>query len=366
MSVEPIDMRGRDPASAAQMLDRAADAAPVVAAPPRLAARDLFVRDALFADDRMRAALAASMRRAVEAIDAGVRGEAAALLAAQGDTGAVSALRDGDGTALFDRLLACGALDDGPLVRELAMRAAEVLLAERLPAPIDEDPDRPALLARLAQSHEPAVASAARALAIAEARRRGDGLALAVEIDLPDAVVTRLAWHVAAALRAMTMPHGAGVDAALATATVRTLAARDGDARMEAAAMGLARAIDASPEERAILLLDALGDQRLSLFCALIAYAAELELADVRALIVAPDDDRLWVVLRAIGLDRAALARIGYALCEADPRRRIEDFADRIDTIAAIDMHGADAALAPLRLPAVFRDAIADVERRAR
>ena len=73
--------------------------------------------------------------------------------------------------------------------------------------------------------------------------------------------------------------------------------------------------------------------------------------------------DRLWVALRAIDLPREAIARIGYALCEADPRRDLEQFADVLDWIMAVAPQEARAALAPHYLDPDYRAALQALER---
>ena len=68
--------------------------------------------------------------------------------------------------------------------------------------------------------------------------------------------------------------------------------------------------------------------------------------------------DRLWLVLRVARLDRDDIARIGLALCDADPRRDVDGFADRLDAIAGIAPEAAAEALATARLHHDFRRAV--------
>jgi hypothetical protein len=79
-------------------------------------------------------------------------------------------------------------------------------------------------------------------------------------------------------------------------------------------------------------------------------------------MVLASDGAQLWVALRALALPREAIARVGVALCEADPRRDVEAFAEQLDAIMAIATDDARAALAGLRLPGDFRAAIAALE----
>lgn len=202
---------------------------------------------------------------------------------------------------------------------------------------------------------------------IAESRRRGgEGGALA-GTDLPAELHHKLVWLVAAALRerhaAMAGDAIDTLDRALSEAAHRSLAAHDEGDRVEAAAMRLAAAIDAQPRELPEMLNEALGDRRVALFTALIAHALGLRHEIARELVFDPAGDRLWLALRAIDLPRTAIARIGYALSEADPRRDLESFADALDAIMGIAPDTARAALAPLRLDADYRSAMLALER---
>ena len=122
--------------------------------------------------------------------------------------------------------------------------------------------------------------------------------------------------------------------------------------------MRLAAAMDARPNELAAVLVESIGDRRLSLFVAVLAQALGIAFDQVRAITLDPEGDRLWLALRAIDLDRPTIARIGLALSEADPRRDIESFADALDDIMAIGAEDARAALAPLALNRDFRLAL--------
>ena len=150
----------------------------------------------------------------------------------------------------------------------------------------------------------------------------------------------------------------AASDQAITDAALRSLSAHDEGDRPEAVATRLAAAIDARPEELASLLVESLGDRRLSLFVAVLALAIGVDFDQARAITLEPEGDRLWLALRAANLDRPTIARIGLALSDADPRRDIEDFADALDAIAAVPVAEARAALASLALHRDFRAAM--------
>ena len=125
--------------------------------------------------------------------------------------------------------------------------------------------------------------------------------------------------------------------------------------------MRLAAAIDAHAGELPALIVHSLGDRRVALFIALLAHALGVDFAAMREVVI-EGDDRLWVGLRAAGLDRSVVARVGLSLYEADPRRDVETFAGQLDAIVAITPDEARDALAPLRLHPDFRAAIAALE----
>lgn len=318
---------------------------------------DVFLADEARLSDRTRAAVHAVLTGVVASAEAQVRRYAARLFAAR--EAAAQANKLLAGPPVIDRLRAAGLLRDPALMEELIARVELDLLAQALP-PVADATGRPGLLARLADSPDGVAASAALALLVAENRRRA-GLDASVPIrsDLPAELQQRLLWWVAAAVREQSPePDGmADRDRALTEATLRSLSAHDGGDRPEAAAERLAGAIDASPDELGPMLIDALGDRRLTLFVALLARAAVLDGEQVRRLTVDPDMDLLVLLLHAVGLDHAAIARIGVALAEADGRRDLERLADAIDWAATHTRAVAQAALAPLALGPDFRAA---------
>ena len=320
----------------------------------RASADDLLLPEAARLGDRSRLTLRQMLRTLIETIERALRHHAAGLL---GNRGAAILAEDG---RAFDRLMRSGLLRDDALVIELIARVRQDLLGQALPIAVGS-PDMPSLLVQLATSADIGMAQAARLLLAADSRRRA---ALeqggTTEADLPASLRPGLIWSVAAAIR---QEEDAELDQALvAAAEHRIAAAVEGDGA-EAAAMALARAIDARIDERAVLLLDALGDRRLGLFIAVIAHGLRLSFGQVRAIVLEPEGDRLWLALRALEVDRGVIAQVGLALAEADPARDIEALADQLDAIAAVPPTAARLALAPLALPGDFRRAIAALAR---
>ncbi|MEO7169005.1 MAG: DUF2336 domain-containing protein [Sphingomonas sp.] len=330
---------------------------------------DLFLPAESRLDERSRSALGGTLAGLVSAVENAVRQHAARLLAARGEPVLAEALATG-GPLVQDRLVSAGQLRDVELMRELVGRARQDVLAGALPVSAPEDPDRASLLARLIQNPDGVVAGAAMALLAAESRRHGDPEAMTTRTDLPAELHHRLTWLTAAALREH-FTDGAGdslavLDRALIDAALRSVSSHDEGDRLEAVAMRLAAALDARADELAPLLVETLADRRLSLFVALIAHALGLDYADAREIVLDPAADRLWLVLRALELDRESIARIGLALSEADPRRDLDSFAEGLDGIAATPSATARAALMPLLLHPDYRAALLALGRRAR
>lgn len=357
MSVDSNDASRAPASNAAPLFARAAAADRRADARLATAIDDFFLAEEDRLDDRTRAAVGTVLTTAVQAIEREVAGHAARQLAAH-SMGAHEIAFDGRKATLLGRLIDAGLLRDRDLMSELIGQVRQDLLGEGLLANRAPGSNAP-LLARLTGCADGVVAAAASAYLMADSRRRAPGTAR--RGDLPAALHRRLVWWVAAALRearAVAPAQQSAVDQALVVAAQRSLSAHDEGERLDAIAMRLAAAIDARPAELAELLVEAIEEGRAALFVAVVAHALAIDFAEARALALDPDGDRLWLALRAHGLDRATIARIGLALADADPRRDIEVFADELDTIAAIPIEAARDALAPLALHPEFRVAL--------
>ncbi|WP_034161235.1 DUF2336 domain-containing protein [Sphingomonas sp. ERG5] len=368
MSINVRDMDDGAQRGASPLLMRAAGADARADHRLAVAIDDFFLPDDARLDDRSRSAMATALAAMVVSIDGALRQHAARLLTARDET-ILAEMLTAPGTSVLDRLVVAGLLRDMDLMRELVARVQQDTLGDALPAAAPDEPERPSLLARLVNQPDSVVAGGAMALLTAEGRRRGAGDGgVGSHTDLPADLHHRLVWWVAAALRERFATGAdetmAALDRALAEAAVRSLAAHDEGDRLEAAAMRLAGAIEATPRELPDLLVETLGNRRIALFIALIAHAMGLDFSQAREVVLDPDSARLWLVLRALELDREPIARIGLALCDADPRRDIEAFADSIDTIAGTPADMARAALAPLRLHPDYRAALLALARR--
>lgn len=331
------------------------------------AINDFFLPDDARLDDRMRGGIAAALTALVAGVEGALTQHAGRLLAARGEPELALRLT-GNTAPVLDRLVSAGLLRDTDLMRELIARVRQDVIGDALPAASPAELDAPSLLARLANHGDSVVAGAATALLAAESRRRS-AFESAMQSDLPAELHHRLVWWVAAALRERCDLAGdavASLDKALAEAAVRSLSAHDEGDRLEAAAIRLAVAFEAGPHELSALLVEALGDRRIALFIAVLSHAVGLDYEQGRDIVSDADAGRLWLVLRALETDRQAIAQIGLALCEADPRRDLEDFADALDDIVAIPANLARDALAPLKLHPDYRAALSALMRGGR
>ncbi|WP_066649073.1 MULTISPECIES: DUF2336 domain-containing protein [Sphingomonas] len=360
MSIDRGDMNDGLPPDASRLLARGA--ADDVRARRRIvaASADLHLDETERLDDRYRTALHHMIAALVALIETDLRQYAARQLVARGMP--EPALAMSEATLMADGALRdAGLLDDPDFMRAMLGRTGLALLAERLPLATAAN-DRPSLLVRLAEHRDGVVAAAAKALLAADARRREAVDGAAPRNDIAAEQQHQLVWWTAAAIHrdfAETCESMADFDRALTEAATRALSVHDEAERAEAAAMRLVAMLAPQPGERADLLYEALADRRPALFVAVLAQALELDFDQVRDVVIDPDSDRLWVMLRAAALERDTIARLGLALCEAMPGRDVEAFADRLDTIMAVTPVAAEAALAPLRRHTDLRTALA-------
>ncbi len=358
MSVDS-NLSGFRKQDAAALFARAAAAERRAEARLAVAIDDFFLIEEDRLDDRTRAAMGAMLSGTVRAIALEVSGHAARHVAGGFDFGA-------DEPALLTRLLDAGVLRDRALMDELLGQVRQALLGDALIA--NRAPGaQPTLLPRLTACSDGVVSAAATAYLLAENRRRSPDVAR--QSQLPSHLHRQLVWWIAAALRkgsTADVGRAAEIDRALVAAAERSLAAHDDQDRLDSIALRLAAALDPRPAELADLLVKSMEEGRVALFVALLAHRLSVDFIEARALVLDPEGNRLWLALRADGLDRPTIARIGLALSDADPRRDIEAFADMLDTVAAIVPNEARAALAPLTLPPQFRAAVRAFDRKDR
>ena len=230
MSIGPSGTTGEEPGTAAALPPGIAAADWRAQARLKVAIADFFLPDDARLDDRLRAALSASLAEACRAIESALRQHAARLLATRG-AGELAQRLGASDDRVMERLATAGVLRDAELMGELFGRVRQELIATQLPAQAPDEPDRPSLLPQLAGQADHVVASAAVALMAAEGRRRGDAGAFRLGTDLPAELHHRLVWWVAAALRER-FAEAAGeqldpLDRSLAEAALRSITAHD-------------------------------------------------------------------------------------------------------------------------------------------
>ncbi len=312
-------------------------------------ARDMAIPESLRLDERTRAGVRTRLEQIVGAIEGSLR----RAIAPEGFPGI------GPTLGLLD---AAGVAADPALAGELLASVRLDQLAAGLPHHAPDDPARPSLLNRLAEHPAPALSEAARALLLAESRARSPD---AGRWRLPLALHRRLLWWVAAAMREQAGPlAGSAMDAAIVAAVhaEHALAERCAGDQVEAAAFRLVDALAPAPREWLRLLKEALRDRRLPLFLALLGRAAEIDVAEARALVLDPGAERLLLVLHALGLPREGIAELCFGLCNADPARDLAALADAVDTLATVDVPQAEALLLSLRHAPEYRAARAALQ----
>lgn len=362
MPIDDRKMEERARGGMTALLARAAMADVQADAALQIAIDDVFLPDAARLDDRTRLGVTVLLGDLSNGTAMTLRRHAARLLTVRDESVLAELLIVSDGEA-GTRLAETGLLRDAPLMREIVGRVRQDVVSEALPTMARDDPDAASLLPRLLHHADPVIGTSAAALLAAESRRRiGGPVGAPLVSNLPAELHRRLVWLNAAAVRdQFAKAAGAALpalDRALAEAAMRSIATHDDGERLEAVASRLAAALDPGPGERAALLVEALLDRRLALFIAVIAHGLGLDHADARDIVLDPNGERLWLLLRALDLDRATIARVGLSLGEADQRRDLDGFADALDTIVAIDPLAARQALAPLLLHRDYRAAL--------
>lgn len=331
----------------------------------RAAIDDLGLPDEFRLNERTRLTVQRMAERLCALVEGDVRQAAGRRLVAAG-LPELALVLAGEERIAYPALAAAGLFAEAFVARELLGRAGQALLADALPLAAPDEEDRPSLLVRLAEDKDGMVAAAAASMLVADARRRDALDGAASRGDVSAELHHRLVWGAAAVLHRALMPatteEQAAFDTALTEGAAQALAAHDEGDRAEAVAQRLAATLRPGDAELPPLLIGALGDRRVPMFVALLAQRLGLAEEDVRDALLDPAPERFWLMLRAAGLDRPTIAAIGLALCDADPRRDVEYFADTLDCIMAVSPTAARGALAPLYLHPDLRAARARLE----
>jgi len=354
-----VDFPGAAPVGAADLLRAATAAVGGAGARLAIAAAGLFVPDDHQLDEYQRSTMRLLLNRLVAAIEGELR---ATLSDPRLPAPAIAALGSARIAIAMPLLAETRLLDDPELIAILLARSDEqrIFAAARAQRGAEGLPQR--AVEALLSDPDPLLGEAAMAVLVAESRRFDalDAAALA-RTDLGAELQVRLVWRIAAALRHwlvrwQKMP-AADADAALGAAVAAALARHDEGETLESAALQLALALAARSRLTDATLTAAISEGRLTLFLACFSARAGLDLADARALILAPGIRQRLVALRAIGLARSDAAVIVMALNAG--QRPDSEIADDLAGYESLDPALAREAIRPWSLDPVYRDALA-------
>lgn len=306
--------------------------------------------------DRLRHGIDAALTDAVAEVERALRLRAQRMLAADGHDALAAILAHAPDRRDLTALIA--AIPELPT--QMAVRAAIAGRAAAMPIHGGDDPDEPGFLAALTQSEDRRIAAAARLLMQADPL---DGSAGRPPADLRAAIGWWLAGAIEREPAAITPSARLTLRRALVAAAEGLADAGDAVGDPVAAALNLVQAIDPRPGEVPFLLIEAVRDRRLALFCAILGRAAGLAADRVLPMLAATDDDRLWLALRAAGLDRTAMANILSVLTTGiDPVAALAR-ADALSDAADMSPEMAGALILPLRCPDVHALALGAPDR---
>lgn len=337
----------------ARLASYAADAERAAEQRLGIAVEDIFLSQPGRLDDRTRATTLRLAEATIGATEQQISGDAARALIAVGRREAAAVLGSNRSLA-WPRLLDAGLMRDTDVIRALIAQARVDLLDESLAALRAPDAG-PTLVTMLIEHGDAAQRAAASEYLLADGMRRVG--AEGRHAVLPAAVQARIIWWVAAALRErLGAAGGVAADAALCEAAQHRIA-RAGAAQMSDVATRLVRALAPTDANRGRLMIHALASARTPLFAALLAEAIGVDAETALSLVLDSASDRLWLALRAAGLNRDAIARAGFLLSEADRERDLTMLIEVLDPLGALEPAAAAEAIAALRLPGDFRAA---------
>ncbi|HTG38581.1 hypothetical protein [Sphingomonas sp.] len=354
MSLDLSEQRGGESIDASNLLASASRAQSLCRLRREASVRDLLTPDDARLDDQRRYALRTLLRAIVGTIGGDIQDHAHRTLTQRGATAAAQALTRIEAYHIMPAVERCLG-QDTVVAGELIERVTLDLIGSALPSGIVAAQGAP-----WPAGHR-TLDQRLLALRQAEGRRQAPPDQPPYAIDLTAECQARFVWWIAAAIARAADADGnarVALDRAIADAGGQVLAGHDEGEGLEGIAARLALSLDLRGDLLVPIVEHCLGERRIVLLVAILAHALGVEGATMRTMIVDPADPRLWLVLRALDLPRETVARLGYAVCEADRRRDVEMFADRLDAIMAISPDAADGVLANLRLPADFRAAL--------
>lgn len=221
-------------------------------------------------------------------------------------------------------------------------------------------------LEALIEHADPQIARDAMQLLIAESRvnDRFDDPRLG-RADLPVAIERRLIWTIAAALRCYGQQmHGLDsqcLDEPITGVATAMLSETSGNLPVEAIAMALAAKLDEAGILGDHLLVEALNNARLPLYVAMLAVRAETHFDIAWEMAATHDAPSHMVLLRTIGVDRAAGSHLLMSMARAfllDERKADEVAAIWVEAYDDATPEAIGAAMQSWRLDQDYRSAI--------
>lgn len=309
-----------------------------------------------------------AIRRLYKNLVEGVEGELRARLLARADLPDVPEFRASLGAAhvtiAWPVFVRAGFQDDQELADILVQRAKSYGVMRNLRQNIIMAEN--GRLDGLTEHGDPEIARDAMKMLIMESRvnDRFDDPRLS-RADLPEAVDRRLVWTVAAALRdygqQMHGLDGWSLDEPITGAATAMIAEHGESVPVDVIAMALASRLDRAGLLDDRLLLEALNGARLTLYIAMLAVRAGTTFDIAWEMAEMPDAPSHMVLLKSIGIKRAAASHLLVTMARAvlrDERQADEVAAVWIEAFDVVTPDAIAAAMRPWRLGDAYRSAI--------
>ncbi|HEX8534039.1 MAG TPA: DUF2336 domain-containing protein [Allosphingosinicella sp.] len=320
-----------------------------------VAAADLRLKPSLRLTEWQRATVSALAAKVVRTVEDDLRISLADAPHARANEALHAALTSAHVAIAAPILERSGAHAEPPLVAALIRRTEEHRLAR------SRGNSEAGLLLELIRDEDEQVSEQAMAILIAHSRRfDGFGEPVAARTELPAELEHRLAWRVAAALRAyMIDRHGvpaADADAMLVSAAERLLADYDEGDGLEARCMRLARRLDQLGRVDDDLTERSLTEGSLPLFLAFISVRASLGRDAAWEIVSDPRGRGAPLLLKASDLGREQAGSILLGLASSE-----DLVASQLDLFDVTSAAEARAALRLWQVDPFYREALAEI-----
>ena len=320
-----------------------------------VAAADIRLPQPLRLTEWQRATVAALAARIIRGVEDELRTSLADSAAARANQALHAALTSAHVAIAGPILERSGAHADPPFVAALIRRSDEHRLARTGSA------GAPTLLQELIGDADEQVSEQAMAILIAHSRRfDGFGEPVAARTELAAELEHRLAWRVAAALRAYMIDlHSIPsqiADEILVPAAERLLGDYDEGDSLEARCMRLVRRLSELGRLEDDMLKRTLTEGSLPLFLAAIAVRAGLHRDAAWEIVSDPSGRGSALLLKACAVEREQAASILLGLAASEDR-----IAAQLDLFDATSAEAARAALRLWQVDPFYREALAEI-----